>query len=120
MNERFGLIGCGNMGSALASAVVEAVGGANVALSGRTAEKVQRCAKALGASASSNEAIAQSATFIFLGVKPQMMAGVLEGLRPVLQDKMPLLISMAAGLTMQTLEELTSYKFVITGNGQIR
>jgi len=96
------------MGSALASAVVEAVGGANVALSGRTAEKVQRCAKALGASASSNEAIAQSATFIFLGVKPQMMAGLLSDIAPILQSRTDrfVLVSMAAGLTMERICEM--------------
>ena len=106
---KYGFLGCGNMGSALASAVVEAVGGANVALSGRTAEKVQRSAKALGASASSNEAIAQSATFIFLGVKPQMMAGLLSDIAPILQSRTDrfVLVSMAAGLTMERICEMT-------------
>ena len=108
MNERFGFIGCGNMGSALASGVVQAVGGANVALSGRTAEKVERCAKALGASFSSNETIAQSATFIFLGVKPQMMAEVLSDISPILRSRTDrfVLVSMAAGLTADRIAEM--------------
>lgn len=115
MNERFGFIGCGNMGSALAAGVVQSVGGANVALSGRTAEKVQRCAKAMGAAASSNEAIAQSATFIFLGVKPQMMAGLLSDIAPILQSRTDrfVLISMAAGLTMDRIAEMAGGKYPV-------
>ncbi len=115
MNERFGFIGCGNMGSALASGVVQAVGGANVALSGRTAEKVERCAKALGAAVSSNETIAQSATYIFLGVKPQMMADVLSDIAPVLRSRTDrfVLVSMAAGLTTQRIAEMAGGEYPV-------
>mgnify|MGYP003306931968 CR=1 FL=1 len=43
---------------------------------------------------------------VFLGVKPQMMAGVLAPLQPVLTEKKPVLITMAAGLTMESIEKM--------------
>ena len=54
----------------------------------------------------SSEEIAATCDRIFLAVKPQMMAGVLENLRPILQEKKPVLITMAAGLTMEKIARL--------------
>ena len=53
----------------------------------------------------SSEEIASRCERIFLGVKPHMMKGVLEPLREILAEKKPLLITMAAGLTMAQIEE---------------
>jgi len=61
----------------------------------------------------SAEDIARNADRIFLGVKPQMMQGVLENLKPILQEKKPLLITMAAGLTMERIDEMAGGGFGI-------
>jgi pyrroline-5-carboxylate reductase len=50
--------------------------------------------------------IAASCDRIFLAVKPQMMREALTPLRPYLQDRKPLLITMAAGLTITKIQEL--------------
>ena len=102
----FGFIGTGNMGGAMARASAKCISGENLLFSNRTHAKAEALAAELGGQAMDNKSVAQKADFIFLGVKPQMMAGVLKTLKPILQAKKPLLISMAAGLTMAQIEEM--------------
>jgi multicomponent Na+:H+ antiporter subunit F len=64
-----------------------------ILLSNRTHAKAQALAEELGSTAVTNEEIARRANLIFLGVKPHMMKDVLAPLKPILQEKKPLLIS---------------------------
>lgn len=104
----YGFIGTGNMASALATAACRAVDPRKIFLSNRTADKARKLAEKLGANLSDNAAIAGDCDYIFLGVKPQMMADLLTTLRPVFERrKTPfVLVSMAAGLTIGTLAEM--------------
>ena len=101
---RYGFIGCGNMGGAVARAVCRGVGAGQVVLANRTAAKAEALAGELGCTAAGNEEAADC-DFVFLGVKPQMMAGVLAELAPRLAARTDpfVLVSMAAGLSMQRL-----------------
>ena len=107
-------IGTGNMGGALAEAACRALSPAEVILVNRTPEKADALARKLGCVAAlSNEAAVRSATYLFLGVKPQMYGALAQELTPILrschetgQDKV--LVSMAAGLTLDTLKALYS------------
>lgn len=106
----FGFIGTGNMGGAVAKAVAKAVGGESVFLSNRTAQKAEMVAKVTGGTVCDNETAARQ-DYIFLGVKPQMMAGMLEGIRPVLQERAAkgetfTLVTMAASLTIEKIREM--------------
>ena len=96
---KYGFIGCGNMCGAIAKALSKKT--TDFAITDRSGK-----AKALGYPYVSAEEIVRSAERVFLGVKPQMMAGVLEKLRPALQKKKPLLITMAAGLTMAQIDAM--------------
>ena len=96
---KYGFIGCGNMGGAIAKALASK--NIDLAVTDRSGK-----AKALGFPYTSTEDIASNAERIFLGVKPHMMQDVLENLKPILQEKKPLLITMAAGLTMERIEEM--------------
>ncbi len=97
------------MGGALARAAVQALGADQVILSNRTAAKAEALADELGCAAAANNAEAvREAEYIFLGVKPHMMADLLKDLSPTLarchevwNDKV--LISMAAGRTIDSL-----------------
>ena len=100
---KYGFIGCGNMGGALAAAAAKAVGGENLYLADCDAAKAAALAQQLGAQASTNEVIAQTCDYIVLGVKPQMMRQVVEAL-PLAGS--PVLVSMAAGLELQTLKPM--------------
>lgn len=104
----FGFIGTGNMGGALARAACRRVPSDQVFLSNRTAEKARSLAEELGCRTADNQAVAESADFIFLGVKPQMMADLLSDIGPILAQRPSrfILVSMAAGLTIQRIQEL--------------
>lgn len=104
----YGFIGTGNMASALAIAAAQAVDPGSIYLSNRTHSKAHQLADKLNARFSDNNTIAQSCDYIFLGVKPQMMADLLASLRPVLAARTTpfVLISMAAGLTIDTIAEM--------------
>lgn len=104
-NYTLGFIGTGNMGSALAKAAVKNVSPEKIILSNRTAAKAEALASELGCAAGDSAAVAAQSDYIFLGVKPQMMAGLLEKLQPVLADRTDsfVLVTMAAGLTMERI-----------------
>ena len=103
-----GFIGVGNMGGALARAAAKKISGSSLLLANRSPEKAVRLAAELGGQVSDNAAIAAEADFIFLGVKPQMLPGVLEGLAPVLQARQSpfVLVSMAAGTSIAKVRQL--------------
>ena len=105
---KVGFIGTGNMGGALAHAAAQSPAPAELLLSNRTPEKAQALAQQLGATVSDNETIARTCDYIFLGVKPQMMADLLSRLQPILSRRQEgfVLVSMAAGLTLQRLGEM--------------
>ena len=105
MEKTYGFIGVGNMGGALARACCRAVGAGNVRVSNRTAEKARALAAELGCTACSNVELVSSCDYIFLGVKPQLMAQALEPLRSALAERECgfVLVSMAAGLSMEKI-----------------
>ena len=77
---KYGFIGCGNMGGAVARAVCKGAGAGDVLLANRTPAKAQALAGELGCACGTNEQVASICDFIFLGVKPQMMADMLDEL----------------------------------------
>lgn len=113
MNRSFGFIGCGTMGGALARAACRGAGAKQIALSDHTPEKALELAKELGCRAADNAAVAAECDFIFLGVKPQMMAGMLAEIAPVLASRTTpfVLVSMAAGLTIARIRALAGGEY---------
>ena len=103
---KYGFIGCGNMGGAIAKALAKKC--PDFAVSDRSGR-----AKELGFAYLPSREVAEKADRLFLAVKPQMMKGVLEALKPILQERKPLLISMAAGLTMDQIDEMAGSGFPI-------
>ena len=104
----FGFIGTGNMGGALARAARRRLKGGQILLANRTEAKAAALAKELGACLSDNRTIAGTADYIFLGVKPQMMADLLAEIGPALsawKDRF-VLVTMAAGLTIADIQAL--------------
>lgn len=112
---RFGFIGCGNMGSAVARAVCRGVGAENVLLANRTAAKAEALAAELGSRTASNNEIAAECDYVFLCVKPQMMAPMLAGIAPVLARRSGrfVLVTMAAGLSMARVRALAGGEYPI-------
>ncbi len=116
---KLGLIGCGNMGGALAKAAVQALPAKELLLANRTPAKAQALAQQLGGCAvGSNADVAAQAQYILLGVKPQMMADMLAGIAPVLAERTAagdrfVLVSMAAGLTCAQLRALAGGEYPV-------
>ena len=116
MYRKIGFIGTGNMGSALASAVAKSgIASADaLLLSNRTPAKAQAVATALGLADTAvvdNTTIAADCDLIFLGVKPQMMADMLETLHDPLFARATagdpfVLCTMAAGLSCERIRAM--------------
>ena len=104
----FGFIGTGNMGGALAKAARRRLDGEQILLANRGREKAAALAEELGAVPADNGRVAGEADYIFLGVKPQMMRGLLEEIGPVLKARESrfVLVSMAAGLSMESILDM--------------
>ena len=102
-----GFIGAGNMGGALAIAAAKAVGGEHLFIADLDAAKAAALATDIGAAVTDGGAIAAQCDYIFLGVKPQVMESALTALRPALAARTtkPVLISMAAGLSIACIKE---------------
>ena len=98
---KYGFIGCGNMGGAIARALSQAT--KDILVSDRSG-KAAELAKELGIHYSDLQSIAANCDRIFLAVKPHMMKDVLLPLQDTLSRRKPLLITMAAGLEISQIE----------------
>lgn len=67
---KIAFIGTGNMGGACAQAVRQALPQAELLLANRTPEKAKALAEQLGGTVTDNRTAAETADFLFLGVKP--------------------------------------------------
>lgn len=105
MNYVAGFIGAGNMGGILASAAASAVGGDRVIVTCSTQEHTEETAQRLGVRGGTAAETVRS-EFIFLGMKPQKLRAIAEELVPLLSDRNIVLVSMLAGVSLETLEGL--------------
>ena len=108
MEQTIGFIGVGNMGGALARAAARAVDPGRIVVSSRSPEKAEALSKALSCRVATATEVAERCDLVFLGVKPQMMAGLLADLQPALERrKTPVtLVSMAAGVSMAQIRAM--------------
>lgn len=106
--KTIGFIGTGNMGGALARAAAASGRGDRLLLANRSMEKAQRLAEELGGEAVDNRTAAREADYLFLGVKPHLLNGMLNGIQDVLEQRQTrvVIVSMVAGRTLTQLEAL--------------
>ncbi|MBQ3265424.1 MAG: pyrroline-5-carboxylate reductase [Ruminococcus sp.] len=113
INYRFGFIGVGNMGGALAKAASRST--KQIILCDHEAEKASALANRIGCEFADSRTVAAESEYIFLGVKPQMMADMLTEIKATLEKhKDVILVSMAAGLSIETIRRMAggSYKVI--------
>ena len=115
MEQTIGLIGVGNMGGALARAAARAVDPGRIVVSNRSPEKAEALSQALSCRVATATEVAESCDLVFLGVKPQMMAGLLADLQPALERrKTPVtLVSMAAGVSMAQIRAMAGGEYPV-------
>ncbi len=111
---KVGFIGCGNMGGALAKAVAKS-GLAEVLLTDVDTDKAQDLADLTNGQVVSLLELVANAKYIFLGVKPQMMAELIDSIAPTLKERTDrfILVTMAAGIKIQSFNDMLGAKFPI-------
>lgn len=104
--QKIGFIGGGNMATSLIKGLIasgheaQSIGVADI-----DAEKLQYLASQLHVKTSpDNQIIAETADVLVLAVKPQVMRSVAENLAAIVQHKKPLVVSIAAGISQQSLQ----------------
>ena len=108
--KTIGIIGLGNMGSVIATIAAKQET-YPVLLANRTHEKAVNLAEKLNATAVTNRQVFEKANVIFLGVKPNQIQELLEENKNILERRESiLLISMAAGVTLEQLESMTDIR----------
>lgn len=107
---KYGFIGCGNMGGAIAMALSKST--TDILVADRSG-KAKALAAELGIGYSSNSVIAANCDRVFLGVKPHMMKDMLLPLQESLAERKPLLITMAAGLEIRQIEEFAGTRLPV-------
>ena len=100
--KKIGFIGAGNMGGALARAVAKA--DTEIYVTDITNEKAAALAAEIGGYVADAERIAEVCDFIFIAVKPNTVASVLSGISDRIKESGAVLISMAAGVSIEKLE----------------
>ncbi len=99
---KIGFIGCGNMGGALAKAASGEI---------LLYDKSESVSKTLGEKIGARvlptaKDVALEADFLFLGVKPAVIPTVLEELHSVLDEVKCTVVSMAAGVSIESIESV--------------
>ena len=99
-------IGAGNMASAIFGGMIEAGYPADrIIATARSRDTLEALEQRYGVTTTQDNADAVArADVIVLGVKPQMMHDVCQALAPAVQERKPLVISVAAGITCDSLE----------------
>ncbi len=114
MKTTVGFIGTGNMGGALAKAAAKAMPAQEIYLFDKCTEKADALGRELSCNCVSLEAVCQC-SYIFLGVKPQMMESLFAEIAPVLAQRQDpfVLVSMAAGVPMARIRELAGKMYPV-------
>ena len=104
---KYGFIGTGNMGGALATAIARGEN-AEVLLYDKDMEKAKALAAKIGAKAVAFETAVQESHFLFIGVKPYLVKDVLAQVNDALNNNRPVIVSMAAAITVAQLSDMIS------------
>lgn len=106
-NMKIGFIGCGNMGQAMLTGILASgkVNMEDILVSTKTATTREKIARQFQVTVTEHNAeVAKQCDFVFLAVKPQFYAEVLEEIRDVMTES-TVLISMAPGKTFDWIEQ---------------
>lgn len=108
---KVGFIGCGNMGGALAKATQKS-GKGDILLADMDIQKANTLATEIGGSVVGVNDICKTAKYIFLGVKPQGMADLINDIADILKARTDrfILVTMAAGIKISSLSEMVGDK----------
>lgn len=103
-----GFIGAGNMGGALALAASRGPAGKSMIISDKDGGKALAAANELGCECADNLETVKNCKYIFLGVKPQYLDGLLKSIAPELKKRGDrfIIVSMAAGIKIRSITDM--------------
>ncbi|UCD55583.1 MAG: pyrroline-5-carboxylate reductase [Candidatus Omnitrophota bacterium] len=112
---RLGIIGCGNMGSALARGVLskKILPFNNIYISDKDLHKIKELYKKFGIRVSANEELVKKCNFIIIAVKPQDSKILFRSISGELNNSKHL-ISIMAGVSISKIESLINKKIALT------
>lgn len=105
---KIGFIGCGNMGGALAKAVIKSLAADRVMIAEKDEARAAAFAKEHRVTVGTMASLAAECRYLFLGVKPQVFDAVATELAPYLAARQGecTVVSMAAGITTERITAL--------------
>ena len=105
---KYGFIGAGNMGGALANALVKKISPSDVMLYDKDCIKAQNLAESLGCVFKDLKALLKECDVIFLGVKPQNLNDLVQEIKCDVdaREVKPVFVSMLAGVEIKKLTSL--------------
>ena len=104
MTYKFGFIGAGNMGGALLTAAAKNNPVIKISVYDTNEEKAKAFReKYENVSFTSLEELVRESEYVFIGVKPQMLAELFSDISPLFDTCCPVLVSMAAGTSVEKL-----------------
>lgn len=105
--QHIGFIGAGNMATSLVGGLVgRGVAPADIWMSDPSDDRLEQMARQHGVRLTTDNAeVAAHADVLVLAVKPQVMQAVCKGLRQALGARRPLIVSIAAGITVANLRQ---------------
>lgn len=112
---KIGFIGAGNMGSAIFGGLIKSgkVQKEDIYITRRNKEALAAQAEQYGVNAlESGKAAAEKCDVVFLAVKPAMLKDVIGEIRSAVKSHSPLLVSMAAGISTEDIEDMADVKGV--------
>ena len=112
---RIAFIGGGNMASAILGGLIEnGFNSQDILVSDPSSEKRDELAQQFSVQTfADNEAAIDQADVVILAVKPQVMQAVISPLSETLKAKQPLIISVAAGISLESLGKWTDESLAI-------
>lgn len=109
-----GFIGCGNMGGAIVRAVAKAGYAECSYVCDHDVEKTKALFDELGVQVSNSKAIAAECDYIFIGVKPQVIANALAEISEIIKTRPDcVVVSMAAGCAIEKIAEMSAAAKII-------
>jgi pyrroline-5-carboxylate reductase len=109
---RIGFIGAGNMATALIKAVLDSGMAKDILASDNDKAKLEAISKLGIKITEDNREVVKSSDIIFLAVKPQVMDGVLEGIKEEVNDD-KIIVSIAAGINIAKIGSILGGKKIV-------
>ncbi len=107
---KFGFIGAGNMAGAIVKGMTigtKSCDGQNITITSKTVTSAEKLAAACGANAVKTAAeVVAASDVLVLAVKPHVLDAIVPSLKAEIAAKKPLVVSIAAGKTLEYLAEL--------------